>query len=341
MNISEKPKDLNTIPSDQTMAKFSKQELLELLGGKEWSCGLYLNAESRPTVLPSSTFYLLDVAYNPFLPKKCGEHGASLITFFNEDDMKLPEHVEPYAKVPLFICDSRKGNSEGEMYTYYGLYSQHRWSDRLDHDTMSAHVPQSVRLRHAETLTALDRPQWMKNAMINHFYPKPVYSGCLPRRVAVGSVVNGGDEDDDNGESDSVAADIMSYVHELQEWSGDARLKVSLMQASAVNSAYDKVRPSIVRATYCADIPFLPPGRLRRPSRPAHAVGVPALRRVRRRLLRHAGAGPAAPGGPRSTSVRRVLSDERTSKREELICLRVKISQGAGADRGCTGKEMG
>jgi hypothetical protein len=218
---------------------------MQILGGEEWSPGLYLNANSRVAVLPSFTYYLMDSTVEPYLPKRPGDHGAKLTAFFNDQNMGLQdEGADPYKSVPLFICNSDEGGVQGSdggqepEYTYYGNYSQCRWSDKLDHDTMTSHVPHAVKMYHAELLSSPTRPQWLTHAVMNHFWPKPTYEGALPSaNIANGSISANVDDALDR----AVKKDVNSYLEELKGWRSEAEMKVKLIKKEQILDAFDEV----------------------------------------------------------------------------------------------------
>jgi hypothetical protein len=61
-------------------------------------------------------------------------------------------------------------------YVYFGNYSQTRWSDKLDHDTMVARVPQHVEDFWADELTATTREPWVAEEVKEHVFRKPEYA---------------------------------------------------------------------------------------------------------------------------------------------------------------------
>jgi hypothetical protein len=130
---------LARIPSGNTVT-FHPDFLDNTLGGTVWSPGLRFVQGKGPCILRNRTYYQLNPENEPFLPKKAGEHGAKLTAFFN----KAPEEehadlLDPdsnsYENVPVFILVNKR-------YVYFGNYTQTRWSDKLDYDTMVARVPQ-------------------------------------------------------------------------------------------------------------------------------------------------------------------------------------------------------
>ena len=142
------PDKLDIIPDTSTMETFSLEFLLSLLGGNEHSPSLYYAPPSKRTnPLPTHTWYALDSRVEPYLPEKPGAHGARITPFFNlevdEDDDEGPS----YKNIPIFVCASPWLKEKNEnLYVYYGSYSQHRWSDKLDYDKMVEAVPNNVKM---------------------------------------------------------------------------------------------------------------------------------------------------------------------------------------------------
>ena len=228
--------DKSSIPPAASVVTFSKSFLTSVLGGEEWSPCFFFNALSRPAVLPSYSYYIIDAAVEPFLPERPGNHGAKLTAFFSDEEMDLPDGVDPYKQVPMFICDSARDGPEAK-YVYYGSYSQMRWSDKLDHDTMTEHVPQAVKMHHAELLTDPGRPQWLTDALRAHFWPKPKYEGALPATTSADSVTAIVDEQHEK----TVKSDVKAYINGLRDWHKDAEMKVKMMKKEQILEAFEQV----------------------------------------------------------------------------------------------------
>lgn len=159
------------------MTTFHIDFLNNHLGGILWSPGLrYItHSNSAAQVLRNRTYYMIDPAHEPFLPKAPGQHGAKLTAFFNkapeEEFDNLPEGTNSYTNVPMFV---QLGSGR---YAYFGNYSQTRWSDKLDVDTVKTRVPVHVRAYIAKELTALDREPWVTEELKKHLFPRPGYEG--------------------------------------------------------------------------------------------------------------------------------------------------------------------
>jgi hypothetical protein len=225
------------IPAQQNTTTFTFDMLQNLFGGIAWSPGLrYVNTSSS-CMLKNRTYYMLDPTNEPYLPKSPGEHGAKLTTFFNkapeEQFDNLPESTNSYTDVPMFVRVP-KGR-----YAYFGNYSQTRWSDKLDNDTMRTRVPQHVKEHMAKELTATPREDWVTEELMKHFFPKPGYEGLVS--VATGddtTTVNSVDEEKQNKQMDK---DIKEYVEELGEWEREASMKTAMIKPHFILDAFDAV----------------------------------------------------------------------------------------------------
>lgn len=240
-----------TSPPLQT---FSLQFLTSIFGGTEYSPGLFYPTVGTPTSLPmyktilpkSKTFYAIDAAVDPFVPRKPGDHGAKLSVFFNElEDEGL------YDDVPLFVClpgcegDGTALGKEKE-YTYMGNYTQRRWSDKLDYDRVAEVVPKHVKEFWAAKLASHpDRPMWIENALMEAFWPKPKYERKL---------LKGNDEDKttvtrmtvkSNGNEHDAFADMQAYLEDLRDWEKDSRMMAGLLKKENILEAFDRVREPI------------------------------------------------------------------------------------------------
>jgi hypothetical protein len=239
--LSKLPSDvLSKIPSQQSMVTFSPDFLSNVLGGEMWSPGLKFVKPTGPCILKNRTYYTLDATNEPYLPKAAGEHGAKLTAFFNSSpEEDYPElQIKSYEDVPMFVeCRDPNGRIR---YTYFGNYSQTRWSDKLDNDTMRARVPQQVKEHWARELTATPREQWVTNALKKHFFPKPEYGGRL--------YVPPNEDDDESVHSveerkncEKMAKDVKDYVEELKNWEREASMKTSMIKKQFILDAFDTV----------------------------------------------------------------------------------------------------
>lgn len=224
------------IPARKDMATFSFDMLQNTFGGIAWSPGLrYIKMSSAP-VLRNRTYYMLDPANEPYLPQIPGEHGAKLTAFFNkapeEEFDNLPKGTNSYTNVPMFVRVS------GGRYVYFGDYSQTRWSDKLDNDTMRTRVPQRVKEYLAKELTATPREDWVTRELKKHFFPKPEYEGNILIPTSDDATISTVNEEK---HSKQIAIDIKEYVGELAEWEREANMKTAMMKPDFILNAFDAV----------------------------------------------------------------------------------------------------
>jgi hypothetical protein len=226
---------LARIPSGNTIT-FHPDFLKNILGGTVWSPGLRFVQGRGPCILRNRTYYQLDPENEPFLPKEPGEHGAKLTAFFN----KAPEEehadlLDPdsntYENVPMFVL-------VGERYVYFGNYSQTRWSDKLDHDTMTARVPPHVKDFWAEELTATTREHWVTEELKKHFFRKPEYAG---RIVAAQEAATTVDTDEEVKLIEKMTKDVRDYVQELCAWEREASMKTAMIKKQFILDAFGAV----------------------------------------------------------------------------------------------------
>ena len=228
------------IPSSDTVVTFHPDFLDNILGGASWSPGLRFVQGKGPCMLKNRTYYQLDPKNDPYLPKTPGNHGAKLTAFFNkapEEEFShlLDSNSNSYEDVPMFILVNNR-------YIYYGNYSQTRWSDKLDHDTMSTKVPQSVKEFWSEELTSSTREKWVTDELKKHFFPKPEYEGRLfagPEN----ETTNNTEEEDKLTEK--MAKDVRNYAGSLLGWERDANMKTAMIKKQFILDAFNAVsRPS-------------------------------------------------------------------------------------------------
>ncbi|KAJ4337906.1 hypothetical protein N0V95_008201 [Ascochyta clinopodiicola] len=222
------------IPALQKMTTFTFDMLQNLFGGISWSPGLrYINTAST-SMLMNRTYYMLDPTNEPYLPNAPGEHGAKLTAFFNtapeEEFENLPEGTNSYTNVPMFV------QVVPGRYAYFGNYSQTRWSDKLDNDTMRARVPQHVKEHIAHELTAKLREDWITRELKKHFFPKPEYEGSVLAVSSDDTTVHSADEDKHN---QKMAMDIKQYIQELAEWEREASMKTAMIKPDFILNAFD------------------------------------------------------------------------------------------------------
>jgi hypothetical protein len=219
---------------------FSWEFLTTTFGGKHWSPGYYFVPKSP--VLPSKAYWLLEAEYEPHLPSTPGEHGAKLTAFFNSTLTSvgnMPDE-ENYKNTPVFV--RAKGQNE---YVYFGHYSQLRFSDRLDYDTIMEHVPLHVREYWAKQLTASNRPAWVTQALMDHIFDKPKYLGPIPTDSAINTpktieTSNTALDCKDSGMMEKrVRKALEEYVEELKQWYKDSLLKVTLLKESDLLKSFE------------------------------------------------------------------------------------------------------
>ena len=160
------------IPPPQNMISFSWEFLQATFGGSQWSPGLYFKPNSEgPRILRKGTYLALDATYEPYHPGTPGQHGAKLTAFFREnvEDSENDPGEDGCMNVPLFVCCS-SGSKDKDRFMYFGTYSQTRWSDKLDFDRMVEQVPHAVKMYWAEQLTDKERPGWVTEALMKHFW---------------------------------------------------------------------------------------------------------------------------------------------------------------------------
>lgn len=230
--------DLLNVPSG-SMVTFSPDFINTLLKGESWSPGMYFSIGPKPYVLRNRTYYVLDPKTEPFLPVAPGDHGAKLAAFFKsspEEFHEFDDDVSSSQDVPLFV---ETMDANGKLrYAYYGNYSQTRWSDKLDYDTMMTQVPADVKEFWAEELTSTAREDWVTDALKNHFFPKPEYKGCL--------FATPGNGDNDSSVATEVEAecnknmdrDVSKYVQELRDWDREAKMKTAMIKKDFILSAF-------------------------------------------------------------------------------------------------------
>lgn len=220
------------------MITFKLDFLHNTLGGISWSPGLmYINSNSAPPMLRNRTYYMIDETHEPYLPKAAGEHGAKLTAFFNkapeEEFDNFSEGTNSYTDVPMFL------QVTPGRYTYFGNYSQTRWSDKLDNDTMKAHVPKEVKDHIAKDLTDVPREAWATRELKKHFFPRPDYEGAILLPASDDTTIHSVNEENHNKQ---VASDVKDYVQELVEWKREANMKTAMIKADFVLSAFEAVR---------------------------------------------------------------------------------------------------
>ena len=225
-------------PTNVNTESFTWEFLISNLGGHQWSPGYYFIPHDNG-VLPSKGYWILEAETEPYIPLSPGDHGAKLTAFFNDTVSGAGEGPDEtnYIKTPVFICPDG-----GNEYIYYGNYSQLRFSDKLDYDRVMA-VPEKVRRYWANQLTSVDRPEWVTRSLMNHFWPKPIYSGRIPTDSALNTPAT--EETSKTDVSDvvlekRVQRDLKDYALELKDWGKEARMKVSHLTSENIMGAFEK-----------------------------------------------------------------------------------------------------
>lgn len=177
---------------------------------------------------------MLEGEYEPFVPQKPGQHGAKVTAVFNPTAGDDNPSLEDFINVPVFIC--AKGQEE---YTYFGTYSQTRYSDRISYDTLFTTIPEHVLRYWAGQLADKKRPSWVTKELRDHFWPQPNYDGPMPINHRVESV-EGDDtvEDSCDGVDRNVLEALRAHAEVLREWDQDSLLKVGLLTEDAIMAAF-------------------------------------------------------------------------------------------------------
>lgn len=201
---------------------------------------MYLaNSDFENSILKGKTFWLLEAQFEPFAPKAPGQHGAKLTAFFNDSPTEngLVPDEEDYANVPVFVC-----LGEDQDYTYLGTYSQKRYSDKLSHSELFQHVPEHILKYWAELLAEPDRPAWVTEQLIAHFWPAPTYAGPISSDSAVVTPATGvsNPQDPEKPLEKRVALSLEAFAFELREWKKESQLKAQLLTEGALMEMWSK-----------------------------------------------------------------------------------------------------
>jgi len=240
-----KPHFVKTLSPFSSIAKipanavtFHAQFLEDHLGGTDWSPGLRFIVGTGTCILKNRTYYMLDPTTEPYLPDGPGEHGAKLTAFFNvnpeADQGDLPDGVTTWENVPMFVEQPETGR-----YVYYGNYSQARWSDKLDIDTMMTRVPQHIKDFWATELTSTIRPKWMTQELKKHFFKKPEYIGKIVAAPEADTTTITSEMEVKIDEK--MAKDVRKYVEELREWEREANMKTAMIKKQFILDAFEAV----------------------------------------------------------------------------------------------------
>ncbi|KAI7184325.1 hypothetical protein KC363_g7781 [Hortaea werneckii] len=231
---------------------FTWEFLFNTLSGVQWSPGFYFNpSRSSPSAsnLPATkSYWLLDTPFEPFLPSQPGHPGAKITAFFNDTLPTSAEEAgesaapteEDYLNTPIFISpDPLDTPSDERRYTYFGHYSQKRFSDRIGYDTLRDNIPKGVLRFWAECLASPERPEWISRQLMRVFWPRPGYEGpVFSEEKGMGS--SGSSESGDDGAVDErVLRDLREYARELAEWEREARKKVGLLKPEDLLESFE------------------------------------------------------------------------------------------------------
>ncbi|KAL5119212.1 hypothetical protein ACEQ8H_002923 [Pleosporales sp. CAS-2024a] len=219
-----------------SLVTFHPQFLEEILGGTDWSPGLKFIVPGPGTcILKNRSYFLLDPSTEPYLPARPGQHGAKLTAFFNENPEAVHgdmfDGVTSYENVPMFVEVPGSGR-----YMYFGNYSQTRWSDRLDMDTMTNRVPQHVKEFWATELTSAIRPQWVTEELKKHFFRKPEYDGRMFAAQEADTATVTSEEEVKLNER--MEKDVRRYVEELRDWEREASMKTAMIKKEFILDAF-------------------------------------------------------------------------------------------------------
>lgn len=232
------------VPATHTEA-FTWEHIHRQFRGEQYSPGLYLvkpTNRSKPALLSGRTYWLLESSYEPFAPSKPGAHGAKLTAFFNDtmDGHGNAPADSEYLDVPVFVGLS--GDGEAQEYTYMGTYSQNRFSDKLSHSELHQHIPKKVLEYWAETLSDKDRPRWVTEQLIEHFWPKPKYEGPIPTDPAVTTPTTSVTEtaNPESALEKRVARSLEKYAQDLKQWRKEAEMRVGLLTKDALMGSWNK-----------------------------------------------------------------------------------------------------
>ncbi|KAI7342609.1 hypothetical protein KC354_g16205 [Hortaea werneckii] len=235
---------------------FTWDFLFNTLSGIQWSPGFYFNptpsSPSRSNLPLTKSYWLLDTPFEPFLPSAPGQPGAKITAFFNDT---LPDSEEngkgdngrsaaptehDYLHTPIFISpDPLDVPADERRYTYFGHYSQKRFSDRIGYDTLRERIPERVLRFWAESLASPERPGWITRQLMRVFWPRPVYEGPVFAEDAgeTGSVGSGSEEVEEGDER--VMCALRGYARELAEWEKEARERVGLLKPEDLLDSFE------------------------------------------------------------------------------------------------------
>ncbi|KAF2155035.1 hypothetical protein K461DRAFT_311371 [Myriangium duriaei CBS 260.36] len=216
--------ELHKIPKPDSRKSFTLEFLIDSLGGHSWSPGFYWSKHVSEFLTRNRGFYVVDTEFDPFVPAEPGQHGVKLVVFYNPEG---PEDDDPKNPVvnnaPLFVAEPSQDDSP-RVYTYYGNYSQTRFSDTLDHDHVAEIVPAEVKIYWACQLTSPHRPEWVTRALAQHFFPQPTYEGQLDRPKG----------------SKEIPLDFKDYYTELRNWQTTSIHEANELTPDDILKAFEK-----------------------------------------------------------------------------------------------------
>lgn len=251
--LKDMPLAQQPFSKDKELTSFPKDFILNLLGGSEYSPGLYYPAINAPTsqigaLVNHKSYYLIDAFEDPFVPKKAGDHGAKLTVV-----MRALKTEKMVYDAPLFVHTGEKDEASQNMYQYLGHYSQTRWSDRLDYDRIQEVVPESVKKYWAYMLANKDKPQWMKEELMKALIPKPEFEGDISDSSdgTASSFEPHSEGDAEDGDSKKATKskasltrakmDMQTYLEDLQAWKEEAETTMKSLTEEGVMEAFDRV----------------------------------------------------------------------------------------------------
>ncbi|KAK3678283.1 hypothetical protein LTR78_001578 [Recurvomyces mirabilis] len=233
------PSPILCIPATHTQT-FTWEFLTSTFGGKKHSPSFYF-IPTKTSLLKSRGYWILEAEYEPFLPVHPGQHGAKLTPFFNDtvdaSEMGEGPDEENYLDTPVFVSKVGEG-----VYTYFGQYSQLRFSDKLDYERVMETVPERIRRYWANQLADPLRPAWVTKALKEHFWPRPKYEGPTPTdsAVATPATAETGGSRESVGMEKRVKDALVAYAEELKQWERNVSVKVSCLTSEGLMEAFAK-----------------------------------------------------------------------------------------------------
>ncbi|KAF2094056.1 hypothetical protein NA57DRAFT_47120, partial [Rhizodiscina lignyota] len=221
------------IPNAAATRTFSFEVIHKLFGGIEWSPGFYYIPPSHgESILTGRAYFAIDAATDPYAPPQPGAHGAKLIPFVRLNKDEDDPDDDAIVNTPVFVRASTFAKNAGKNeheYIYFGMYSQERFSDRLDYDRMVEAVPNNVKMHWAEQLADIGRPAWVTEELMKHFWKKPEFEGDLADAADASP----------KDETSTTAGAAEEYMDELKEWESEAKMKVGMMKKETILQAFE------------------------------------------------------------------------------------------------------